>query len=1052
MSVGKASSGDGIIGWFARNSVAANLLLLGTIIIGVMSLSDLRKEAFPSLAPDRVTVGVTYDSGDAEQAEEGLAIKIEESLESVAGIERITSTSTASGSMVVIEKTSDYDLDTLYDDIKSNVDAINNFPSEAEKPTIEKATREEHAIWVQFYGEADRSTFQALAETLKADLLSKPAIRELDIKGTLDPMISVEVDEAKLQGYGLTLSDVSDAINAESTSSVSTSLRNKEKVVRLKTSQQAYQMEEFSAIQLLTLEDGTQIYLGDVASVKETFEEDSYALSRYNQFPGMAIEIVMDEYGDVTKIAEQANEVVADWHSRNLLPKNVELTTWYDSSLLIKDRLSLLVKNAVSGIAMVFIILALFLNLRVAFWVAVGLPFVFFGTLYFMTDTFVGLTINQMTTFGFIMALGIVVDDAVVVGESIYSTRRKEGDTLENTVRGTLKVAVPTIFGVLTTVVAFFAISNVEGRLGEIYAQFATVVTICLLLSLVESKLILPSHLAHLNTHRKQGKNLWNRIQHGADSGLQWFDDVIYTRMIGLALEFRYAVLILFMSMMVIVIGLPLSGKVGVSFFPSIEGDTVSASVDMYDDASFGQTEAAMLLLEQKVIEADANLVKKYGSEDSEILSLQVLSESDSSGTVTVSINSDSVYGSRELSQEWRKLSGLPEGINKLDFISRRRVIDAFKAEIKAYDTDTVLAAGRELKAKLAQIKGVSGIEDNLTPAEPQYRFELTEQGRAMGLDTSGVASQILRAFGGSTVQKFQRNKDEVRVRVRYPQESRQTLADIMEARIRTDDGSVVPLSSVVKVHSEYQQTSITRIDSLRAVYVSSAVDKDVIAANELVNRVKSEIVPDLLEKYPSLIIEFAGEAEQQAETTNSMKNVFVLALIGIYALIAIPLRSYIQPLLIMTAIPFGIVGAILGHYASGLTISILSLNGVLALSGVVVNDSLLLVSRYNELVRERGMEVKQAIVEACTSRLRAVFLTSITTFAGLMPLLAETSVQAQFLKPAAASLAYGILFATIITLILVPSLLLVHHESEQWVKKLSSWFNKDKKSVEGSM
>ena len=1020
---------EGVISWFARNSVAANLLLVGIIVIGFMSLSELRKETFPSLEPDRVTVSVTYDSGDPEQAEEGIAIKIEEALESVAGIERITSTSNADGSSVVIEKESTYDLDTLFDDIKNKVDAINSFPTEAENPVIEKATMEDHAIWVQLYGDADRATFQELAEKLKSDLLAKPAIRDLDIKAKVDPMIAVEVDEARLQAYGLTLEDVSDAINAESASSITTSLRNDEKVVRLKVAEQAYEQQEFASIRLLTLSDGTSLYLGDVAKVEDTFEEDTYTLSRYNQQAGMAIEIVMDEYGDVTKIVEQAKAVVADWNERNLLPDNVELVTWYDSSTIIKDRLSLLIENALFGIALVFVVLAVFLNIRVAFWVAAGLPFVFFGTLYFMTDSFTGLTINEMTTFGFIMALGIVVDDAVVIGESIYSTRREEGDTLGSTIRGTMKVAVPTIFGVLTTVAAFLAIANVEGRMGELYAQFATVVTICLLLSVVESKLILPSHLAHLNTHRKESKNWLACIQHGADYGLQWFSQNIYKRIIGIALQFRYAVVILFLSVFVLVVSMPMTGKVPVSFFPDIEGDTVSAEITMYDDASFGQTDSALLWLEQKAIEADANLTEKYGSENSEFLDMQVIAEDDDSGDVQIKLDSDAVYTPSELVAEWKTLAGNPEGVKNLKIFAKREMVDNFKVELKAWDTDTVYAAGEMLESKLGMISGVSGIDDNMSPGEPQYRFELNEQGRALGLETSSLASQILRSFGGDTVQTFQRGKDEVKVRVRYPQESRQTLADIMEAGVRIDDGKVVPLSSVANIYTEYQKSSITRIDNLRAVYISAIVDKDVIASNQLVAKVKSEIVPELMAEYPSLIIDFAGEAEQQEETTGSMANMFVLALIAIYALLAIPLSSYVQPMLIMMAIPFGIVGAILGHYFNGLTISILSLNGILALSGVVVNDSLLLVSRFNELMKQKGMTVKEAIVQACTGRLRAVLLTSITTFAGLVPLLGETSLQAQFLIPAAASLGYGILFATVITLVLIPSLLLIHNE-----------------------
>jgi multidrug efflux pump subunit AcrB len=1020
---------EGIIGWFARNSVAANLLLITTIALGILSYSDIRKETFPSLAPDKVTISVSYDSGDPTQAEEGIAIKIEEAIESVAGIDTITSTSNASGSTVVVEKEEGYPLDTLFNDIKTDVDAISDFPSDADNPVIEKATREDHAIWVQLYGEADRTTFQTLAEKLKSDLLAKSAIRSLEINATEDPLISVELDETKLQAYGLTLSDVSDAINAESSTSVTTSIRNSEKAVRLKVSQQAYEQQEFANIPLLTLSNGSQLYLGDVATVTDTFEDKTFTLSRYNQQPGMAIEIVMDNRGDIANISQQANEVVDKWNSSNYLPDNVKLTTWYDSSTVIKDRLNLLLKNALSGIALVFIILALFLNLRVAFWVAMGLPFVFFGTLFFMTDNFTGLTLNQMTTFGFIMALGIVVDDAVVVGESIFSTRRKYGDTLHNTVRGTLKVAVPTIFGVLTTVAAFVAVSNVQGRLGEIYAQFATIVMICLLLSVVESKFILPSHLAHLNTHKGPRKGIWAHIQHGADFGLQWFSKNIYCKIINLALSYRYAVLILFIAVFVIVAGMPLTGKVRISFFPDIAGDTVRGNISMYDDASFGQTRDGLLLLEKTAIQADANLIKKFGVSDSEISHIQVTAESDSSGNLIIQLNSLGAYSAKDFLKEWTRLTGMPEGVKKLNLQSKRSMGDNFKAEIKGWDTETVFAAGEAMKEKLQTIKGVSGIDDNMSPGEPQYRFELTDQGRSLGVDTSSLASQVLRAFGGSSVQSFQRDSDEVKVRVRYPEDQRKTLADVMDTRIRTSDGTVLPVSSVANVFTEYQVSEITRIDNLRAVYVSASVDKDILASNELVQKVRDELLPELLRQHPNLQIDFAGEAARQEETTSSMGTMFTLAMFAIYALLAIPLKSYIQPLLIMMAIPFGIVGAILGHVFNDLTISILSLNGVLALSGVVVNDSLLLVSTYNDLRKEEHLSVKDAIITSCTSRLRAVLLTSITTFAGLAPLLWETSRQAQFLIPAAASLGYGILFATLITLILIPALLLINHE-----------------------
>ncbi len=1028
----------GIVAWFAKNPVAANLLMLGVIIVGLFSVNSLRKEAFPSLEPDVVTVSVNYDSGDPKQAEEGLAIKIEEALETVPGIKRITSTSSSSGSNVSIEKETNYELDTLLTDVKTKVDAINNLPTEADKPVIDKARMQDHAIWVQLYGDVDRATLQSLVEQLKSDLLSQSAIRDLEIKAEVDPMVSVEVSESALQAYGLTLTDVSDAINAESSTAISTSLRNGAKTVRLKASEQAYEVEDFKAIPVMMTASGSQITLGDIATVRDTFEEDTYTLSRYKQQNAMGIQIVMDENSDVVNIVEQAKQVVEQWKASNLLPDNVEIDTWYDKSTMIKDRLSLLAKNALTGIALVFIVLALFLNIRVAFWVAACLPFVFFGTLFFMTDSFVGLTINEMTTFGFIMALGIVVDDAVVVGESIYTTRRAEGDNINSTIKGTLKVAAPTVFGVLTTVAAFLSIAAVDGKMGQIYAQFAMVVTICLLLSLVESKLILPAHLAHINTHRSDKKGIWSSIQGGAEKGLDWLNERVYKKVIKFALELRYAVVLGFVALFILVIGMPMTGAVRVAFFPDITGDTVTAEISLYNDVSFGQTEANLLKLEDNAIKVDQVLrAKKESNAESYITSVQVIAEEDKLGTVQVELDADASYSANDFAHAWLEMSEQMEGVKKLKVMSSKEMVDNFKVELKANDQTELEAAGNKFKQTLQSMQGVSGIDDNLDLGEPQYRFELTEQGRALGMDTASLSQQVLQSFGGDIVQRFQRGKDEVKVRVRYPENDRQTLADIKQSSVRTPEGAVVPLVAVANVYSDYQQAEITRIDNMRAVYLTAVVDKDVISSNELVNQLKRTVVPELQSDYPTLKIDFTGEAEQQQESTESMESTFVLALVVIFSLLAIPLKSYVQPLIIMVAIPFGIVGAILGHWWNDLTISILSLNGILALSGVVVNDSLLLVSRYNELVREKKLPPAEAIKQACTGRLRAVLLTSVTTFAGLAPLLSETSMQAQFLIPAAAALGYGILFATLITLILTPSLLMIDNDIRTSIERI---------------
>lgn len=1028
--------GGGIIAWFAANPVASNLLLILVIVLGVMELGSLRREAFPSMEPDSISIAVTYQSGAAEQSEEGIAIKIEEQLKDVIGIKSLTSRSNASGATVTVEKESEYDLDTLLRDVKTRVDAISAFPAEAKNPVIKKAVREHEAVQLQLYGNASRHTLQKLAEELKLDLMAEPEIGNVSISGELTPMMVIEIDEAKLQAYGLSLSDVEEAVNAGSATPVSAVLRNEDSYLQLKASEQAYLKQDFAAIPLFNKADGRALLLGDVATIRDTWDDDSTALLRFNGADSIGIEVITTGLNDITKSVLAAERVVQTWRERDLLPQGVALATWNDRSVNIQQRLALLIKNAFTGMALVFVLLALFLNLTVAFWVAMGLPFVFFGTFYFMGDSYMGLTLNEFTTFGFILALGIVVDDAVVIGESIYSVRKREGDTLGSTIKGTLQVALPTLFGVLTTVAAFYALSQVSGRLGHLYAQFAAIVAIALILSVIESKLILPSHLAHLNTHRPVRKGimgLWSWIQHGADSGLDYFAQRLYRPFLHWVLDYRYAVVVLFIAFAVFIAGLPFTGVVRMSFFPEIPGDTVRARLSMHQDASVGLTHRQLNRLERQAYAVDSAL--RDGQGNSGIANLQVLSESEQSGTITVELAAGAPYSLREFSRVWRERVGSPEGVKTLNIQSRRGMMDALRIELRASDEQTLNAAGRIFSDRLAQVRGISGIENNLDPTQPQLHLQLNEQGRALGLSTRTLASQIRQAFSGQVVQRYQRNSDEIEVRVRYPAADRQNPADVINARIRTPDGKVMPLASVATITSGYTRESITRIDGKRAIYLTAEVDKDLVSGSELVQQLKRDLVPQLLRQFAGLDIHFGGEAEQQAETQSSMIQQFLLALLIIYILLAVPLGSYTQPVLIMTAIPFGIIGAIIGHWITGLSLGILSFNGIVALSGVVVNDSLLLVARFND-IRADATDFKQALEEACQSRLRAVLLTSFTTFAGLLPLLAETERQAQFLIPAAVSLAYGIMFATFITLLLIPSLLFIQRD----VGKVGGW------------
>lgn len=1059
----------GIIPWFANNPVAANLLLILVISLGVLNMGSINKEAFPSLTPNRVAISVSNDSGSAKENEEGIAIPIEEALQGVSGIKTITTSSTASATSTSIEMLDGYDIDTLFNDVKDKVDQISSLPDEADPAVVTKATREEHSIWIQLYGEADRRTLQKLTLELESDLLANENISATSVSGWLDPTILIDVDKNKLESYGLTLSDIATAINAESSPAQVATLRDENIYLTISASEQAYIKSEFARIPVQSNTAGGKLLLGDIANIRDTFDEDDFVLSRFNRQNSLGIQVLTTGKSDISNSVIGAKAVIQDWEDSGRLPANVKLGTWYDRSESINQRLELMVENAITGVLLVFILLAIFLNVTVAFWVAMGLPFIFFGTLFFMGTESVGLTLNMFTTFGFIMALGIVVDDAVVVGESVYTVRSQEGDTIGNTIKGTLMVAIPTLFGVFTTVAAFWALSNIEGRLGQLYSQFATVVAICLILSVIESKIILPAHLAHINTQKSTRTNpmskAWAMVQQGADSGLQWFSERIYRPTIDLALTHRYAVCVFFIAIFALVISMPLTGVIRMSFFPQIPGDTVRGELTMYNDVSYGQTNKVLLELEQKAYLADialrsgnndrkrpaagsaesTNSSKTNASQpntpskpkgDVAIKNIQVTASDDQSGNIRIELDDNRPYTSAQFASKWQQLSGMPEGVKNLRIRSARETVDALRIELRGNDSSVLDGSMQALLKQLETLPAVTGVEQNNAPTESRLILQLTDQGRLLGLSTSDLATQVSRNFDGQVVQKYQRDNSEVEVHVGYPSDQKESPAAVMNTKVVLEDGTRVPLSTVATLSQQDAETRIIRIDGKRSLYLSAEVDKDTMSSTEVVEYLQNAVVPQMKRQFAGVSIYFSGEAEQREKTQSSMSEMFLIALLIIYGLLAIPLKSYSQPLIIMMAIPFGIIGALLGHWMNNLALGIFSLNGILALSGVVVNDSLLLVSRFNDL-RYETSHVKKAISLACRSRLRAVLLTSFTTFAGLIPILWETSRQAQMLIPAAVSLAYGIMFATVITLILIPVLLMIKEDIHELIARL---------------
>ena len=1029
----------GWVAWFASNPVAANLLMALILVAGIMTAMNLRVEAFPPLPPNSISVSVVYDSGSAKSSEEGVAIKIEEALEGVPGIKKISSTSDGSGSSITIERISGYDLNKLYRDVKNRVDGIATLPERAERPVISREIYLEDALSIHLYGSADQETLQNTARQLRDQLLANSAIERVNTNGRQTPEITIQVDEQQLQALGLTLAQVAQRVAASSLTEAGGELFSKDGSLVVKADQQRYRLRDFEAIVVKESRDGQQLTLADVATVRDGYEQ-SAVMSRFNGERAIWLDVKMYQTSDIMQISEQVQLEVAQFRQR--LPQGVELEVWNDNSVYIANRLELLLDNSFMGIALVMFLLALFLNVRVAFWVGAGLPVIFAGALLLMGPNFYNLTLNELTTFGFIIALGIVVDDAVVVGESIYSERERRGASLSSTIRGAQRVTIPTVFGVLTTVVAFMALALVEGEMGKIFSFFAFAAAFCLVFSLIESKLILPAHLAHLKMGPSRSRNPisrgWAWLQGLVSKGLNIWIRKLYRPFIHRMLALRYATVLLAIALFIAVGGMVPSGKIRAVFFPDIPSNFIMVEMTLEDEAGYGLVQAQAIEVEAIAARVSRELQTELQLEQPPMPQIMTLT-TESSATIIAGLSPREArpIGTQAIANRWQEQVGALEAVRKLKFITSWEGEADISIELRAQTPDTLRAAGKQVRETLAQYAGVSGIQNSMKAGQAQIDLKLKPEGQAMGLTTAMLAQQIQQAYQGYEVQRIQRGRDEVKVKVRYPDEKRRRIDDLNNARIRTADGRVVPLLTVAEISSRYVATEIERIDRSRVAVITADLDKDIAAPAEILASMETSVFQQLRQDYPGLKIHLGGEAQEEAETTNSLKGAFVVALIAIYALLAIPLKSYTQPLLIMTAIPFGVIGALLGHWLHDLPLSILSMFGILALSGVVVNDSLLLISRYNEN-RLAGRPVRLAMVEAGCGRMRAIILTSVTTYAGLVPLIWETAENAQFLIPAAVAMGYGILFATLITLVLIPALVLISEDMNlvRWWRK----------------
>lgn len=1011
----------GLVAWFANNPVAANLIMVFVVVVGLVTARGLPRESFPGLPPSTLSLEISFPSGSTEIAEESIALKVEQALQDLPGIEKMSAVVNGDGVVMTLEKTSKTDLDQLFVDVKARVDAIPNLPPRAEQPVLSKQRVDDQVIWVQISGHVERDVLEAVAYDVWQDLRQERDVDRVARVGNWNPEVHVEVDDASLAEHGLSLNDLAEAMDRESLIELSGRLRSPGGTWTLRAAEQSHWPSEFEQLPIQARADGSLLRLGQVASVQPAFADTPRTWMRYQGMPSIGLQIFKDASVSTDQVSEAARGVLARWRSAGRLPEGIHLDAWNDRSEQITARIQLLLENALVGMLLVFAVLALTLDLRVAFWVALGLPVAFSGA--FLAMGHFGLSFNDLTTFGMIVALGIVVDDAVVIGESIHHVKLREGDTLSSTLRGVHRVAVPTIFGVLTTVAAFSMLGLVKGEFGLVFSQFALVTAGCLIFSLVESKLILPAHLAHLRLADGPPKHplgrFWSLVQGLFESAFDRLTEV-YRRVLVRVLRRRYWALLTLGVVTAGGLGLVGGGWVRSTFFPDIPGELITATLTMENSAGHGLTERNLQRIEgalEKVGEdfgAAANGGPLFSS-------VQTHMTGDRSGEVKVEMSTQAVgVAPKAVADAWRAEVGRLEGVQTLIVSADFDAFPAIRLEIGAPNRTVLQAANRDIAAALAALPGVRDVRDNMASGRAEIRLRLTPDGRALGLTASALSGQVQQAYLGYEVQRFQRGSEEVRVRLRYPGEDRSDLGDLSQARVRLPDGGVVPLLQVASVHRVPATLEMTRVNGRQVATLEADVDRAVSSPEAVLATLEGSLLPDLRRRYPGLHIRQEGELAEIAETQASISWVLLLALASIFALIAIPLKSYSQPILIMMAIPFGILGAILGHWIHGQPISILSFFGLLALSGIVVNDSLLLVATFNSQ-RQSGLGALEAWVEAGSSRLRAIALTSITTFAGLAPLILETSEHAQYLIPAAVSIAYGVIVATAITLVVLP-------------------------------
>ena len=1046
-----------VLAAFARNTVFANIILVLIFIAGYIATANMIRETFPEFSLDMITITVPYPGADPEEVEEGISRKIEEAIEGMEGIKQYTTTSSEGLASANIEVREDYEVDEVLDRVRTKVNAISTFPLDAERPVISELLLKDVVTLIYLSGDMSERRIKEWSEQIKDEIQQLPNISQVETFGARDYEIAIEVSEARLRQYGLSFSDVADSVRRSSLNLAGGTIRTREEEIRVRTMGRKYTGEELASIVVLARPEGDVTTLDRLAHINDGFTEDPISAT-INGEPAVLLIVYKTQEEDALLISTVLAEFIGQ--KQQQVPSGANIEILYDNTDMLKARIDLLLKNGIIGLCIVFFLLWCFLNARLSFWAGMGIPTSIAGALVILWA--MGGTVNMISLFGLIMVLGIVVDDAIVVGEAIYVHRKQGKTALKAAVDGVAEVGMPVIAAILTTIVAFLPLFYVGGIMGKFISILPAVVIACLVVSLVECLFLLPAHLSHLpdlNQANHQKHRLIRRLALVQQTTARWmelFVARVYMPFLSKALHWRYISFATAITVLMLTIGLVRSGIIKFEVFPKLDGFIMTATAEFPSGTPPEVTRRAIGEIEAALVQLEGKINTRSGDpliEDRLTLVGQTLSDMPQVGphygSVQAILLDSEARGihTEDLMVLWEKEIGILPGIKSLTFAGMEAGPpgDPIEVWLQGHNMDDILVAADELMARLRKFEGVYQIRTDFSPGKNEMRLTLKPEARALGLTVEDLARQIYAGYYGDEALRLQRGRDDIRVKVRYTADERSRLSDLDRVRIRTASGFEVPLRSVADITFTPGYSTITRTDGMRRVAVSAGVDTNKANANEIFAELSANYFPLLKKRHPGLFVDLQGEQKKMRESFDSLFIGFPLAVLGIFIVIATMFRSYAQPFVILFTVPFGIIGAVFGHLLLGYDLSIMSIFGMVALTGVVVNDAIVLIERINENFASK-IPFFDAILKGGARRFRAIFLTTLSTVGGLSPLIMETDFQAKFLIPMALSIAAGVAFATILTLVLIPSLLailsdfrLVVHRFKhgQWPRRL---------------